>query len=113
MVKVFEYYGRAQGVGGRLIGLPFWGRALITLAALPGLILMGLSVLAFGVSLLALLLLTAPVYRLVRALTPDAAVSMTADAAAVKHEVQHEVIDGEVVSSGPATRRPIEVKIVE
>ena len=110
MVKVFEYYGRAQGVGGRLIGLPFWARVLMTLAALPGLILMGLSVLAFGVSLLALLLLTVPVYRLVRALAPERVASPeTAEAAAV----QHEVIDGEVVSSGPATRRPIEVKIVE
>jgi len=111
MVKVFEYVGRAQGMGGRLMGFPFWGRVLIVLAALPGLILLALSILAFSVSLLALLLLTAPVYRLVRALTPGPVVPQ--EQPATEANVQHEVIDGEVVSSGPQLRRPIEVKIVE
>ena len=111
MVKVFEYVGRAQGMGGRLMGFPLWGRALITLAALPGLILLGLSILAFSVSLLALLLLTAPVYRLVRALTPGRAV--VPQEQPVEPTVQHDVVEGEVVSSGPTIRRPIEVKIVE
>ena len=112
MIKVFEYAGRAQGVGGRLMGFPFWGRVLIVLAALPGLILLGLSILAFSVSLLALLLLTAPVYRLVRALTPGPAV-VPQEQPAADASVQHDVIEGEVVSSGPSIRRPIEVKIVE
>ena len=112
MVKVFEYVGRAQGMGGRLMGFPLWGRALITLAALPGLILLGLSVLAFSVSLLALLLLTAPVYRLVRALTPGLTVAPQ-DQPAAEASVQHDVVEGEVVSAGPTIRRPIEVKIVE
>jgi hypothetical protein len=111
MFKVFEYVGRAQGMGGRLMGFPFWGRILIVLAALPGLILLGLSILAFSVSLLALLLLTAPVYRLVRALSPGPAVAPQEQPA--ESPVQHEVVDGEVVSSGPPIRRPIEVKIVE
>lgn len=112
MVKVFEYFGRAQGVGGRLMVFPFWGRILIVLAALPGLILLGLSILAFSVSLLALLLLTAPVYRLVRALSPGPAVVPQEQPAAEATE-RHDVVEGEVVSSGPAMRRPIEVKIVE
>ena len=112
MVKVFEYVGRAQGVGGRLMGFPWWGRSLIVLAALPGLILLGLSILAFGVSLLALLLLTGPVYRLVRALSRGPVVSQEQPAAA-DAGVRHEVVEGEVVSSGPAVRRPVEVKIVE
>ena len=110
MIRVFEYYGRAQGVGGRLMGFPLWGRLLIVLAALPGLILLGLSILVFSVSLLALLLLTAPVYRLVRALTPGPVVPQVQPAEA---SVQHDVIEGEVVSPDPAMRRPIEVKIVE
>ena len=38
-------------------------------AAAPGIVLAGLSILAFVVSLLALLVLTAPVYRLVRAIS--------------------------------------------
>jgi len=112
MVKVFEYYGRAQGMGGRLMSFPFWGRALIVLAALPGLILLGLSILAFSVSLLALLLLTVPVYRLVRALSPGPAVA-SQDPPAVDASERYDVVEGEVVSSGPAVRRPIEVKIVE
>jgi len=113
MIKVFEYASRAQGVGGRLLAFPFWGRILIVLAALPGLILLGLSILAFSVSLLALLLLTAPVYRLVRALTPGPAVVPQEQPVAGEAGVQHDVVEGEVVSSGPAVRRPIEVKIVE
>jgi len=37
---------------------------LVGIAALPGIVLMGLSMVAVGVSILALLLLTWPVYRL-------------------------------------------------
>jgi hypothetical protein len=113
MVKVFEYYGRAQGMGGRLMRFPFWGRLLIVLAASPGLILLGLSILAFSVSLLALLLLTAPVYRLVRALTPGRVVVPQDQPTAEPSVGQHDVVEGEVVSAGPTPRRPIEVKIVE
>ena len=87
MVKVFEYVGRAQGVGGRLMGFPWWGRSLIVMAALPGLILLGLSILAFSVSLLALLLLTGPVYRLVRALSPGPAIVPQEQTAAAQDDV--------------------------
>lgn len=64
MVRIFEYYARYQGVRGRMAGLPGWGRALLGLAALPGLVLLGLSAVAFAVSIIALLVLTVPVYRL-------------------------------------------------
>ena len=52
---------------GRIGGLPAWARRWSSLAALPGIVLVALSILAFLVSLLALLLLTVPVYRLLQA----------------------------------------------
>ena len=69
MLRLLQYYGRFQGVKGSLGQMPAWGRFLLTLAALPGIALILLSILAFGVSLLALLVLTVPVYRLVQALS--------------------------------------------
>jgi hypothetical protein len=69
MERVVEYYTRFQGVRGRLTGLPGWARFLLFLASLPGILLISLSILAFGVSLLALLLLTVPLYRLLRLVT--------------------------------------------
>ena len=64
MYQVFNYYSRFQGFRGQVGGLPSWARLVLAIFALPGILLMGLSILAFLVSLLALLLLTAPVYRL-------------------------------------------------
>jgi len=64
MFQVFNYYSRFQGVRGQLGGLPQWARFVLALFALPGILLLGLSILALLVSILALLLLTAPVYRL-------------------------------------------------
>jgi hypothetical protein len=69
MVRVVEYYTRFQGARSRLTGLPPWARFLLLLASLPGVLLISLSILAFGVSLLALLLLTVPLYRLLRLIT--------------------------------------------
>src|SRR5436190_1245349 len=67
MFRVVEYTNRFQGVRSSLGGLPSWARGVVFLAALPGLILIALSVLAFLVSLLALLLLAVPAYRLMKA----------------------------------------------
>ena len=69
MSRVFHYYSRFQGVRGNLLGLPAWARALLFLLALPGILAVSLSVAAFLVSLLALLLLTVPVYRVLKAVT--------------------------------------------
>ena len=69
MVRVVEYYNRVQGVRTRLTGLPEWARVVLFVAALPGIALIALSILAFLVSLAALLLLTVPLYRLLRAVT--------------------------------------------
>ena len=69
MERVVEYYTRFQGFRGRLTGLPPWARFVVFLAALPGILLICLSILAFGVSLLALLALAVPTYRLLRLVT--------------------------------------------
>ena len=68
MIQIVNYFGRFQTVKGRVTGLPFFARLILTIFALPGLILLGLSIVAFVVSLFALLLLTVPVYRLLSAL---------------------------------------------
>jgi hypothetical protein len=69
MVRVVEYYNRVQGFRGRLTGLPEWARVVLFIAALPGIALIALSILAFLVSLAALLLLTVPLYRLLKLVT--------------------------------------------
>ena len=69
MFRVVEYSNRFQGFRTGFGGLPSWARGVVFLAALPGLILIALSILAFLVSLAALLLLTVPLYRLLRAVT--------------------------------------------
>ena len=46
--------------------LPSWARLVVITAAVPGLTLMLLSVLVLIVSIIALLLLTVPVYRLMQ-----------------------------------------------
>src|SRR5688572_6450529 len=68
MIQFVNYYGRFQGMRGRVTGLPFFARLVLVIFALPGLLLLGLSIVAFIVSLFALLLLTVPVYRLLSAL---------------------------------------------
>jgi hypothetical protein len=69
MFRVTEYYGRWNDVRGQFRGLPEWARFIVGLAAVPGIVLLLLSLLAFAVSLLALLLLTVPVYALLKRLT--------------------------------------------
>jgi hypothetical protein len=61
-----HYVGRLQDMRGRFGGLPGWARALVWLAALPGLALAGLSLLVLLGSILALLLLALPVYTLLK-----------------------------------------------
>ena len=69
MAGVVEYYNSLQGVRTRLTGLPGWARLMLFIAALPGIALIALSILAFLVSLTALLLLTVPLYRLLKLVT--------------------------------------------
>lgn len=67
MFKLIDYYQGFEGFRGRIGGLPGWARGLIFIAALPGIALIALSGLALLVSILALLLLTVPLYRVLRA----------------------------------------------
>ena len=66
MSRFVQYYGSWRQVQGNLFGLPSWARTVVAIFAIPGVILIGLSIVALGVSILALLLLTVPVYRLMR-----------------------------------------------
>jgi hypothetical protein len=105
MTQFVNYYGRFQRVKGGVTGLPFLARLILVIVALPGLILLGLSIVAFVVSLLALLLLTVPVYRLLSALfLPRVEQQQGAWA-------EPEFMSP--VSPGPTGRRHVEVKIVE
>ena len=85
---------------------------LLAVAAVPGLVLLALSILAFGVSLLALLLLTVPVYRLVSAVS---GAGRPRREVVVGEEVDEQVVIDAApvgVSASPAGRRHVEVKIV-
>jgi hypothetical protein len=106
MIQFVNYYGRFQGVRGRVTGLPFLARLLLVIVALPGLILLGLSIVAFIVSLFALLLLTVPVYRLLSAV-------FLPQAQPQQGTWGSEPEFTSPVSPGPSGRRHVEVKIVE
>lgn len=69
MFQYTRYYGQFQDLRGTFGGLPPWARTIVGIAAVPGVVLILLSILAFVVSLAALLLLTVPVYSLLRTLT--------------------------------------------
>ena len=69
MFQYTRYYGRFNDLRGNLGGLPQWARAIVGIFAVPGIVLLVLSIIAFVVSLSALLLLTVPVYSLLRNLT--------------------------------------------
>lgn len=69
MIQILQYYGRYRGFRDRFGGLPSWARGVLFVVAIPGIMMLLLSLLAFAVSLLALLILTVPVYRLLAGLT--------------------------------------------
>jgi hypothetical protein len=100
MLRFIQYYGQFQGFKGRFGGLPGWARGIVALLALPGVILLALSLLAFGISILALLLLTVPAYRLLSVICGTASVSPQTSV-----EPEH--------YSAPSGRRHVDVKIIE
>jgi hypothetical protein len=65
MPQWIHYVGRYQDVTGRYRGLPSWGRLVVFVAAIPGIALGILSLVALAISIAALLVLAAPAYRLV------------------------------------------------
>jgi hypothetical protein len=97
MIQFGDFYrDRAAGVRQGLFGLPSWARFMVGIAALPGIVLVGLSIVAFLVSLLALLLLTLPVYRLLQTLT-----SHPSESAAQPHRPGAKRVEVTVVSDRP------------
>ncbi len=104
MIQILNYYGRFQGMRGKVTGLPFLARLVLVIVALPGLLLLGLSIVAFVVSLFALLVLTVPVYRLLSAVFLPRV-----------EQQQGAWVEPEFMSPvSPAPgRRHVEVKIVE
>jgi len=69
MWRLLRYYGNYQGFRSSMDRMPHWARLMVAIAALPGLLLIALSILALCVSVLTLLLLSVPVYRLLKAVT--------------------------------------------
>ena len=121
MFKLLEYFGRFQAMRGQLIQLPAWARVLLFIAALPGIVLISLSIAALGVSILALLLLTVPLYRLLKAVCGTAARPVEAFDSPGGQTVERVTVseDGDaaeaVVEDMPAgrARRQIDVKIID
>jgi apolipoprotein N-acyltransferase len=98
MTQVFEYAGRLNGFRGNLMGLPAWARFILFLVALPGIVVLSLSIAAVLCSLAALLLVTVPVYRMLRMLT---------------HRPQPNSGWDQTVSVETPGRRHVDVRIVE
>ena len=49
--------------------MPLWARGVLTIPMIPGIVLVGLSILLVVVSIVALLLITVPVYLLLKWIT--------------------------------------------
>ena len=117
MFKLFQYYTQAHGAKGRLMGMPFAARLVLIIVALPGLVLAGLSLAALLVSLLALLLMTVPVYRLLSALGATAAtrreVFVGEEVELIDPACQAAPSEPSAAGVGPQIHRPIEVKIID
>jgi len=69
MVDFYQFDSRWKRVRGGWGTLPSPTRAIVGIFALPGILLAILSLILFAVSMLALLVLTVPVYRLLTRLT--------------------------------------------
>jgi hypothetical protein len=81
MIEFTQYAGQFNSFRGRIVGLPQWARLIVAIFAIPGTILLALSILAFLVSILALLVLTVPVYVLLKRLTEPASIPRRAESA--------------------------------
>lgn len=130
VLKLLQYYLRFQNARGSLSRLPGWAKFLLLIVALPGICGILLSVLAFCVSLLALLILTSPVYRLLNWISGGEQEVEEDEEVSVEREPT-EFIDAETTqgatqspttttfvtpSSSPDPQRPrrqIDVKIIE
>ena len=108
MFKLLQYIASAQGVLATIRALPLWARIIFVLFALPGIVLLALSLVALSVSIAALLLLTVPVYRLLRLVSgPQPAAMMPEPGVASVFDVPPPE------STAPNPRRKIDVTIIE
>ncbi len=120
MQRLFHYYNRYTGIKGGFSSLPGWARSLVALAAIPGILLLVLSILAAVVSIAVLSLLTVPVYKLVSWVAgtarrdDDNIIAATVGPIEdVEIEPQIEVIPSDLAASQPRPRRQIDVRIIE
>ena len=102
MLQYIHYFGRVQSFRGRMRQLPTWARGIIGILAIPGAILLALSLIAVVVSILVLLLLTVPAYRGLAALLLGRPVSP-----------ETEQLNEEAYVPPNPNRRHVEVKIIE
>ena len=109
MPDVFQYYGRFQSVRGQFGSLPPWARSVVSLFAIPGILLIGLSIVLLLVSILALFLLTAPVYRLLQVMTGSGRMNI-APAAGVEPPAVGGVWAAPGANPG---RKSVQVRVVE
>ncbi len=71
----FEFFQQVQQserfhtFTGGVSQMPLWARVIVAIPVIPGLLLVGLSILAVLVSILALLLFTVPVYLVLKWIT--------------------------------------------
>ena len=102
MLQYVQYINRAQGLRSGFGTLPAPARLLVMIAALPGIALAVLSMLLLGVSIIALLLLTVPTYRLLRLVFGSGV-----------GEQQEEVTVQTVNDAQVTGRRQIDAKVIE
>lgn len=107
MLQFIQYYGKYQSLRGNLGTMPAWGRFVVAIFALPGLVILLAAMLAFVIGLGVLMLLTIPVYRAVRA------VASIGQRPAAGRDDGFVVTEAADVVINPAPRRQIDVKIVE
>ncbi len=78
MSRFASYYARFHAARGDLTGLPPWARTVFLAVAVPGILLVALSILALAASVVALLFLAVPAYLLLRTVTQARADDQTA-----------------------------------
>src|SRR4051812_21390262 len=116
MYQLLRFFESWNAFRARFSQLPALARLLVGIVALPGILLVCLSILAFLVSLAALLLLTVPLYRVLSALFPTKEQGVAVATPGAGPDV---VVDASTVVESPVEtevratpRRQIEVKIV-
>ncbi|MGA2496604.1 MAG: hypothetical protein ABSH20_02615 [Tepidisphaeraceae bacterium] len=120
MQRIFHYYNRYTGIKGGITSLPAWAKSLVALAAVPGILLLVLSILAAVVSIAVLSLLTVPVYKLVSWVAgtarrdDDNIIAATVGSIEdVEVEPQNELVPSDLAAGQPRPRRQIDVRIIE